>query len=48
MNSNKDKLYIKVVALNAVYNFEVEFFYLKSFSITKINLKFKISKSINF
>jgi len=24
MNSNEDKLYIKVVALNAVYNFVVE------------------------
>jgi len=41
MNSNEDKLYIKVVALNAFYNFVVEmFFYLKSFNITKFNFKF--------
>jgi hypothetical protein len=30
MNSNKDKLYIKVVALNAYYNFVVEKFFIKS------------------
>jgi hypothetical protein len=28
MNSNKDKFYIKIVALDLVYNFLVEMFYL--------------------
>jgi len=44
MNSNEDKLYIKVVVLNTIYNFVVEFFYSKSFSVKKFNLNFKIYK----
>jgi hypothetical protein len=34
MNSNKDKLYIKIVASNVIYNFVVEMF-LKSFRVLK-------------
>jgi len=30
MNSNKDKFYIKVVALNAIYNFVVEIVFIWS------------------
>ena len=41
MNLNEDKLYIKIIALDTVYNFVVEkFFYLKSFSVPKFNFKF--------
>jgi hypothetical protein len=47
VNSNKDKLYIKLVALDAIYNFVVDFFYSKSFFVPKCNFKIKISKYIN-
>jgi hypothetical protein len=41
MNSNEDKLYIKVIVLNTIYNFVAEkFFYLKSISVIKFNFKF--------
>ena len=29
MNSNEDKLYIKIVSLNVIYNFAVEKFFIK-------------------
>jgi len=29
MNSNKDKLYIKIIASNAIYNFVVKIFQIK-------------------
>ena len=29
MNSNEDKFYIKIVALDAIYDFVVEFFWIK-------------------
>ena len=38
MNSNEDKIYAKTIALNTVYNFVVDFFYLKPFSIKFQNL----------
>ena len=41
MNSNEDKLYIKIVSLDAVYNFTVEFFFeLKLFRVPKFNFNF--------
>lgn len=41
VNSNEDKLYPKIVELDAVYNFIVDnFFYLKLFIVPKICFKF--------
>ena len=41
MNSNKDKLYVKIIALNMVYNFIVDFFlYLEWFIVPNFNFKF--------
>ena len=41
MNLNEDKLYVKIIALNMVYNFIVEkFFYLEWFSVPNFNFKF--------
>jgi len=49
MNSNEDKVYIKIVASNAIYNFVVEKFLnenhlgcRKLFFVSIYNLKFKI------
>ena len=40
MNLNKDKLYIKIIALGTIYNFVAEKdFYLKLFSVPKFNFK---------
>jgi hypothetical protein len=36
VNSNEDKLYIKLVALDVIYNFVVDFFYFKSFFCPKM------------
>jgi len=41
MNSDKDKLYIKVVALNAIYNILVDFFYLSCLVSQNLILNFK-------
>jgi len=38
MNLNEDKFYIKVVALNAIYNFVLKSFLFKI--VTKFNFKF--------
>jgi len=43
INSNEDKLYIKVVALNAIYNFTVEKFFIKNRLVPEnliLNFKF--------
>ena len=43
MNSNKDKIYIKVVALNGIYNFLVEMFFIWSHLVSQnliLNFKF--------
>ena len=37
LSSNEDKLYVKIIVLNTVYNFIVEFFYLESFSVPNFN-----------
>ena len=50
MNSNEDKLYIKIIALDAIYDFVLEIFWIKTVYGPKIllyvyrfwNLKFKI------
>jgi hypothetical protein len=47
MNSNEDKLYIKIIAPDEIYNFIVESFKLKLFRSQNIvisakNLKFEI------
>ena len=44
MNSNDEKFYVKIVALDMIYNFVVEiFFYMKLFSALKnLILNFKI------
>ena len=50
MKSNEDKLYIKVVALNAIYNFVVEKFLISYRLLSQnliFNFKFQISKSVN-
>jgi hypothetical protein len=45
MNSNEDKLYIKVVALNVIYNFVVEEFFIWSRLVSQnLILNFKIYK----
>jgi hypothetical protein len=41
MNSNEYKLYIKIVTLEVMYNFVVEFFELKLFKVPKFNFKFQ-------
>ena len=41
MNSNIDKLYVKIIVINMVYNFIVEFFYLESFGVPNFNFKFQ-------
>jgi len=41
MNLNEDKLYVKIIALDTIYNFVVDFFYLKLFGVPKFNLSFK-------
>ena len=41
MNLNEDKDYVKIIALNTVYNFIVEkIFYLEPFSVPKFKFKF--------
>jgi hypothetical protein len=35
MNSDENKLYIKIIALNEIYNFVVEVFELKLFRVLK-------------
>jgi hypothetical protein len=40
MSSNEDKLYIKIVALDAIHNFIVDFFELKLFRVPKYCYKF--------
>jgi hypothetical protein len=48
MNSDENKFYIKIVALDEIYNFVVNFFYLKLFRapqnivVSAQILKFKI------
>jgi len=42
MNSDEDKLHIKVVALNTIYNFIVDFFYLNGLEFQNIVLNLLI------
>jgi len=45
MNSNEDKLYIEVVAFNAIYNFVVEKFFIWSRLVSQnLILSFKFQK----
>ena len=44
MNSNEDKLYVKIIALNTVYNFVVEKFFIWNHLVSEnliLNLKFQ-------
>jgi hypothetical protein len=45
MNLNEDKFYIKVIALNTIYNFVVEKFFIWSYLVSQnLILNFKIYK----
>jgi hypothetical protein len=49
MNLDRDKLCIKIVALDAICNFIVEnFFYLKLFIVSNIVLKFTNFENLKF